>query len=101
MTIQTMESAALAYAGKLDKWLSTGPEDDVHDALVFGVGDLCGGLSERGFRADLQREIDQYERSQVRALGPWAAHSSREAAAGNWLDAARAAMERFEVKEAA
>lgn len=98
--IRTVQAEALAYAAQLDRTLAAGPDDETHDRLLE-VGELCGGLSERGFAADLTQEIDEYEASQVRACGSWIAFQAREAAAGLWLEQARPIMEPVETQRRA
>jgi hypothetical protein len=82
-------TSALAYARTLDARLPRADGRE-HQALLE-IGDLGGGLSERGFAAELAQWLDDDDAGVL--VGPWCVLSRRpEDKAAWWHEQARLAM---------
>lgn len=90
--IRTAQDEALAYAVSLDRALAGGADGAAHDALME-VGELCGGLSERGFAADLRSWLEDEDEG---VLVGWDWSHRPEDMARWWLNRAREEMARAE-----
>lgn len=105
------QDAALAYAAALDRTQAAGPDEDT-ELRMYRIGELLGGISEAGFRADLLAHLDEIDGDMIAEAGGyadtgvplvggyWIARACEDAAEA-WLLAAQVLMQREDARIAA
>jgi hypothetical protein len=89
-------AAALAYARQLDAAMPHA--EGIEHACLMDVGELCGGLSNAGFAADLERWLADDD---CGALIGWSLSRRPEDKAAWWLEWAKSLLHQAKLQAAA